>query len=77
MALKMVPLRIPEELHHKVEELAEAEHRSTNQQYLWMVETLLACLDRLEDEQDIRDAEESLQRDRFVPLKTARKQAAP
>lgn len=74
MALKAVPLRIPEEIHLRVEALAETEHRSTNQQYLWMVETLLVCLDRLDDELDIQDAEEALRRHEFIPLKVAKKQ---
>lgn len=73
MGLKAIPLRIPEEIHRQVEELAAIEHRSTNQQYLWMVETLLACLDRLEDELDIQDAEDVLRRNEFIPLKIAKK----
>lgn len=75
MGLKAVPLRIPEEIHRQVEALATIEHRSTNQQYLWMVETLLVCLDRLEDELDIQDAEDALRRDEFIPLKIAKKSA--
>lgn len=75
VAVKAVPLRIPVEIHRRVEALAATEHRSTNQQYLWMVETLLVCLDRLEDERDIQEAEEALRRNEFIPLKIAKKRA--
>lgn len=73
MTNKTISLRVPDDLHKQIEILAKKDVRSTNQQYIWILQTFLKQLEYLEDEEDIRDAEEALKRNDFVSLKEAKK----